>query len=44
MKMNLYTIRSFLSSGKKLNDLFLRVTFYARVSTDIYEQLNFLEK
>lgn len=43
MKMNLYTIRNFLSSGKKLNDLFLRVTFYARVSTDRDEQLNSLE-
>ena len=43
MKENLYTIRNSLASGKKLNDLFLRVTFYARVSTDRYEQLNSLE-
>ena len=43
MKLNLYTIRNFLASGKKLTELFLRVTFYARVSTDRYEQLNSLE-
>ena len=40
---SLYQIRSFLASGKKLIDLPLRVTFYARVSTDHDEQLNSLE-
>lgn len=43
MVMNLYTIRNVLSQGKKLMDLPLRVTFYARVSTDHEEQLNSLE-
>ena len=41
--MNLYQIRNVLSQGKKLIDLPLRVTFYARVSTDHEEQLNSLE-
>ena len=40
---SLYQIRSLLASGKKLIDLPLRVTFYARVSTDHDEQLNSLE-
>ena len=43
MVNSLYQIRSFLASGKKLIDLPLRVTFYARVSTDHDEQLNSLE-
>ncbi len=41
--MNLYQIRNVLAQGKKLIDLPLRVTFYARVSTDHIEQLNSLE-
>ena len=41
--MDLYTIRNILSQGKSIYDLPLRVTFYARVSTDRYEQLNSLE-
>ena len=41
--MDLYTIRNMLSQGKSIYDLPLRVTFYARVSTDRYEQLNSLE-
>ncbi len=41
--MNLYQIRNVLSQGKKLIELPLRVTFYARVSTDHEEQLNSLE-
>lgn len=43
MVNSLYQIRSLLASGKKLIDLPLRVTFYARVSTDHDEQLNSLE-
>ncbi len=43
MVLNLYSIRNILSQGKKLIDLPLRVTFYARVSTDHEEQLNSLE-
>ena len=43
MVTNLYTIRNLLTQGKKLIDLPLRVTFYARVSTDRDEQLNSLE-
>ena len=41
--MDLYTIRNMLGQGKSIYDLPLRVTFYARVSTDRYEQLNSLE-
>ena len=41
--MDLYAIRNMLSGGKSIYDLPLRVTFYARVSTDRYEQLNSLE-
>ena len=41
--MNLYQIRNILATGKKLIDLSLGVTFYARVSTDHEEQLNSLE-
>lgn len=43
MILNLYSIRNVLATGKKLIDLPLRVTFYARVSTDHEEQLNSLE-
>lgn len=43
MLLNLYSIRNILSRGEKLTDLPLHVTFYARVSTDRYEQLNSLE-
>ena len=41
--MDLYTIRNMLGQGRNIYDLPLRVTFYARVSTDRYEQLNSLE-
>lgn len=41
--MDLYQIRNNLATGKKLIELPLRVTFYARVSTDYEEQLNSLE-
>ena len=41
--MDLYTIRNMLGQGRSIYDLPLRVTFYARVSTDRYEQLNSLE-
>lgn len=41
--MDLYAIRNMLVQGKSIYDLPLRVTFYARVSTDRYEQLNSLE-
>jgi len=40
--MELFSIRSLLSSGKSINDLDLRVTYYARVSTDSSLQLNSL--
>lgn len=43
MILNLYSIRNMLSQGKKLTCLPLRVTYYARVSTDRDEQLNSLE-
>ena len=32
--MNLYEMRKALSSGKSIYDLPLRVTYYARVSTE----------
>lgn len=41
--MDLYTIRNLLSDGKKIYDLPLKVTFYARVSTDREDQLNSLD-
>lgn len=41
--MNLYTLRSELQAGKSIYDLPLRVTFYARVSTDMDAQLNSLD-
>ena len=41
--MNVLRIRSEMRSGKSIFDIQLRVTFYARVSTDKDEQLNSLE-
>ena len=41
--MNVLRIRSEMRKGKSIFDLPLRVTFYARVSTDKDEQLNSLE-
>lgn len=41
--MEVYKIREELLKGKRLVDLPLRVTFYARVSTDSDEQLNSLD-
>lgn len=41
--MNILKIRNEMRSGKTIFDLPLRVTFYARVSTDKNEQLNSLE-
>ena len=41
--MNLYDIRNCLASGVSIYDLHLNVTYYARVSTDKYDQLNSLE-
>ena len=41
--MDLYTIRKELMSGKSIYDLPLRVTYYARVSTDKEEQKNSLD-
>jgi DNA invertase Pin-like site-specific DNA recombinase len=41
--MDLYKIRNELMSGKSIYDMPLKVTFYARVSTDRDEQLNSLE-
>ena len=41
--MNILRIRNELRSGKSIFDIPLRVTFYARVSTDKEEQLNSLE-
>jgi len=40
--MDLYKIRNELMSGKSIYDIPLKVTFYARVSTDRDEQLNSL--
>ncbi len=41
--MNILKIRNEMRNGKTIFDLPLRVTFYARVSTDKDEQLNSLE-
>jgi len=41
--MDLYAIKKELSEGKSIYNLSLKVTFYARVSTDREEQLNSLE-
>lgn len=40
--MDIYDIRNALASGKTIYDLLLRVTYYARVSTDKGEQLHSL--
>ena len=41
--MNIVKIRNEMRNGRTIFDLPLRVTFYARVSTDSDEQLNSLE-
>ena len=41
--MDLYDIRNQLNSGKSIYDIPMDVTFYARVSTDKYEQANSLK-
>ena len=41
--MTLFEIRNALADGVSIFDLHLKVTYYARVSTDKYEQLNSLE-
>lgn len=41
--MNLLEIRNAIMGGKTIFDLPLKVAYYARVSTDKYEQLNSLE-
>lgn len=41
--MDIYRIREELSRGKTIYDLPLRVTFYARVSSEKVEQKNSLE-
>ncbi|MCL2358037.1 MAG: recombinase family protein, partial [Defluviitaleaceae bacterium] len=41
--MNIYEMRKSLASGKSIYDLPLRVTFYARVSTDSDEQAKSLQ-
>ena len=41
--LNLFEIRNSLTNGISIYDLPLKVTYYARVSTDKYEQLNSLE-
>ncbi|MBR3660775.1 MAG: recombinase family protein [Bacilli bacterium] len=40
--MDIFKIRNLLSQGKTIYDLPLRVTYYARVSTEMEEQLNSL--
>lgn len=41
--MKFYKVREYLQEGKNINDINLRVTFYARVSTLEIEQLNSLD-
>ncbi len=41
--MKFYKVRQYLQEGKNINDINLRVTFYARVSTLEIEQLNSLD-
>ena len=41
--MDLYEIRNVLNQGKSIFDLALRVTYYARVSTEKDEQLHSLK-
>ena len=43
MLLELYAIRDLLNSGKTIFDIPLKVTYYARVSTDKYEQANSLK-
>ena len=43
MPMDLYEIRNALAQGKSIFDMNLRVTYYARVSTDMDEQLHSLK-
>ena len=38
--MDIYEIRNALSTGKSIYDLPLKVTYYARVSTEKDEQIN----
>ena len=40
--MDLYNMRKEISSGKSIYDLPLKVTYYARVSSEKDEQLNSL--
>ena len=41
--MRFYKVREEISKGKNISELPLRVTFYARVSTESDEQLNSLD-
>ena len=41
--MTLYEMKQELSSGKTIFDLQLKVSYYARVSTEKEEQINSLE-
>ena len=41
--MDILKMRSMLSQGKSIYDLPLRVTYYARVSTELEQQLNSLD-
>lgn len=41
--MDLYTMRNEINKGKSIYDLPIRVTYYARVSTDKDEQINSLQ-
>ena len=41
--LTLFEIRNALADGVSIFDLHLKVTYYARVSTDKYDQLNSLE-
>ena len=41
--MKFYKVRDNILHGKNISDLALKVTFYARVSTESDEQLNSLE-
>ena len=43
MPMDLFEIRNALANGRSIFDLDLRVTYYARVSTDKDEQLHSLK-
>lgn len=43
MKLTLYEMKQALSSGKTIFDLPLKVSYYARVSTEKEEQINSLE-